>query len=160
MEAESFDDIGGWVVDPQFEQQMGSPYLMAHGMGIQVKNAQTKVNFKEDGDYNIWVRTMNWAPGNWEAPGKFRLKINNKIINKTLGLRSGWGWEHVGKIKVNRKKVTIELVDLTGFNGRCDAIYFSTSDKEPPSHQEKLNQLTLTFLSTCRVLRGKLGAAK
>ena len=83
VEAESFDDIGGWVVDPQFEQQMGSPYLMAHGMGIKVKNAQTKVNFEDRGDYNIWVRTMNWAPGNWEAPGKFQLKVNNKTINKT-----------------------------------------------------------------------------
>lgn len=140
IEAESFDDIGGWVVDPQFEQQMGSPYLMAHGMGIKVRNAKTKVNFNEYGDYHIWVRTMNWAPGNWEAPGRFKMKVNSKTVNKTLGLRSGWGWEYVDQIKVGSKNINIELIDLTGFNGRCDAIYFSKSKTEPPSNQNKLNQ--------------------
>lgn len=140
IEAESFNDIGGWVVDPQFEQQMGSPYLMAHGMGIKVRNAKTKVNFNEYGDYHIWVRTMNWAPGNWEAPGQFKMKVDNGIINKTLGLRSGWGWEYVDKIKIGSKNINIELIDLTGFNGRCDAIYFSKSKTEPPSNQNKLNQ--------------------
>ena len=33
IEAESFTDKGGWVVDQQFVEQMGSPYLLAHGMG-------------------------------------------------------------------------------------------------------------------------------
>ena len=39
IEAESFSQRGGWVLDQQFMDQMGSPYLMAHGMppdsGIQ-----------------------------------------------------------------------------------------------------------------------------
>jgi hypothetical protein len=39
IEAESFNDKGGWIVDPQFVEQMGSPYLLAHGMGVPVKNA-------------------------------------------------------------------------------------------------------------------------
>ena len=34
IEAESFSQRGGWVLDQQFMDQMGSPYLMAHGMGI------------------------------------------------------------------------------------------------------------------------------
>ena len=33
IEAESFSQRGGWVLDQQFMDQMGSPYLMAHGMG-------------------------------------------------------------------------------------------------------------------------------
>jgi hypothetical protein len=33
IEAESFTGKGGWVVDPQFVEQMGSPYLLAHGLG-------------------------------------------------------------------------------------------------------------------------------
>ena len=37
VEAESFKHKGGWVVDQQFMDQMGSPYLMAHGMGNPVK---------------------------------------------------------------------------------------------------------------------------
>ena len=33
VEAENFDRKGGWVVDQQFMDLMGSPYLLAHGMG-------------------------------------------------------------------------------------------------------------------------------
>ena len=39
IEAESFSQRGGWVLDQQFMDQMGSPYLMAHGMGIPVADA-------------------------------------------------------------------------------------------------------------------------
>jgi hypothetical protein len=43
VEAEGFADTGGWVVDPQFMDLMGSPYLLAHGLGIPVKDAKTEV---------------------------------------------------------------------------------------------------------------------
>ncbi|MEQ1752274.1 MAG: hypothetical protein ABL974_22830, partial [Prosthecobacter sp.] len=33
VEAESFANQGGWVLETQFIDIMGSPYLMAHGMG-------------------------------------------------------------------------------------------------------------------------------
>jgi len=33
IEAEEFDDFGGWTLDSQFETEMGSPYLLAHGLG-------------------------------------------------------------------------------------------------------------------------------
>ncbi len=138
VEAESFDNHGGWVVDPQFVEQMGSPYLMAHGMGEPVENAGTKVEFNKKGEYHIWVRTVNWAKGDWEAPGRFQLKIDSLVLDKILGLRSGWGWEYVGKTLIDSKSADLELMDLTGFNGRCDAIYFSTSQKEPPSSQNEL----------------------
>src|SRR5690606_30808535 len=72
VEAESFDQPGGWVVDPQFVEQMGSPYLMAHGMGTPVSNAFTQVKFSDKGQYHVWVRTKNWAPGEWDAPGQFK----------------------------------------------------------------------------------------
>ena len=32
IEAESFANPGGWVLETQFIDVMGSPYLMAHGM--------------------------------------------------------------------------------------------------------------------------------
>ncbi|MDR1456263.1 MAG: hypothetical protein LBJ01_11470, partial [Tannerella sp.] len=41
IEAESFATKGGWVVDQQFMDLMGSPYLMAHGMGVPVGDAST-----------------------------------------------------------------------------------------------------------------------
>ena len=137
-EAESFNDKGGWVVDPQFIEQMGSSYLLAHGMGEPVKNAKTEVNFKKDGEYKVWVRTKNWVPGEWEAPGRFQIKVNGLVLENTLGLRSGWGWEYAGAVRITNKKNTLELEDLTGFNGRCDAIYFTISDVEPPSSMKKL----------------------
>jgi hypothetical protein len=36
LEAEQFANLGGWVVDQQFMDQMGSPYLLAHGLGEPV----------------------------------------------------------------------------------------------------------------------------
>lgn len=33
IEAEDFESYGGWVLDSRFETQMGSPYLLAHGLG-------------------------------------------------------------------------------------------------------------------------------
>jgi hypothetical protein len=32
IEAEQFASLGGWVIDQQFMDQMGSPYLLAHGL--------------------------------------------------------------------------------------------------------------------------------
>ena len=138
IEAESFDNPGGWTVDPQFEQQMGSPYLLAHGLGVPVKNAKTKVRFETNGEYHVWVRTKNWVPGDWEAPGRFQLSIDGQILDKALGTRSGWGWEYVDKISVSDGEINLELVDLTGFDGRCDAIYFSINNEEPLSSPKKL----------------------
>lgn len=36
VEAESFENLGGWVVDQQFMDQMGSSFLLAHGVGFLV----------------------------------------------------------------------------------------------------------------------------
>jgi hypothetical protein len=33
VEAESFAEHGGWSLDTQFIREMGSPYLLAHGLG-------------------------------------------------------------------------------------------------------------------------------
>ena len=41
IEAEDFDNYGGWLLDSQFEAQMGSPYLLAHGLGKPVADAST-----------------------------------------------------------------------------------------------------------------------
>ena len=36
VEAEAFKDRGGWVIDQQFMDEMGSPFLLAHGLGRPV----------------------------------------------------------------------------------------------------------------------------
>ena len=57
IEAESFSNKGGWKVDQQFMDLMGSPYLLAHGMGVPVDDASTEVTFPEKGEYYVYVRT-------------------------------------------------------------------------------------------------------
>ena len=42
LEAEGFKTLGGWLTDQQSFRQMGSAYVMAHGMGIPVADAETR----------------------------------------------------------------------------------------------------------------------
>ncbi len=145
LEAESFASKGGWVVDQQFMDQMGSPFLMAHGMGIPVKDASTQVQFSETGKYRMFVRTRNWA-ARWtdkEAPGKFQVLINGKVVGPVFGTESAeWSWQDGGVLDISKTKVTLALKDLTGFNGHCDAVLF-TSDLNytPPSDVQQLAEL-------------------
>ncbi len=138
VEAESFNDKGGWLVDPQFVEQMGSPYLLAHGMGEPVTNAKSNLKLREKGNYHVWARTKNWAPGKWEAPGIFQILVNGVKLGNELGLNPEWNWEYAGKINVDSKELTIELQDLTGFEGRCDALFFNIENIPPPSELKAL----------------------
>ena len=128
IEAESFDNKGGWVIDQQSMDQMGSPYVLAHGMGIPVKNATSKINIPESGKYRLWVRTRNWvAP--WtdqDSPGKFQIIIEDKPSTMIFGKEGAeWHWQDGGTVQLTQGRVEIALQDLTGFNGRCDAIILS-----------------------------------
>lgn len=140
IEAERFEQKGGWVVDPQFVEQVGSPYLLAHGLGEPVENARTQLTQFKSGHYHVWVRTMNWAPGEWDAPGRFKIVINSQEIETVLGTEPGWNWQYAGSINLEEKHVVIELKDVTGFDGRCDAIYFSTTKQPPPNQKDKLRK--------------------
>src|SRR5687767_11558741 len=80
VEAESFKDLGGWSLDTQFVHVMGSPYLLAHGLGTPVKDATTTVKLPSSGKYRVFVRTKDWV-AQWKAPGepgKFQLIVNGK----------------------------------------------------------------------------------
>ncbi|NMC38538.1 MAG: hypothetical protein GYA41_09470, partial [Bacteroidales bacterium] len=140
IEAESFNSRGGWLVDPQFVEQMGSPYLLAHGLGNPVENARTMATPPSDGRYQVWVRTKNWAPGQWEAPGRFQIIVNGEVIETILGTEEGWGWQYAGSIRCSDTTVTVELKDLTGFEARCDAVYFTSGKDVPPDDPKELSQ--------------------
>ncbi|MHB0957759.1 MAG: FAD-dependent oxidoreductase [Pirellulaceae bacterium] len=142
VEAESFADHGGWVLDTQFVTTMGSPYLLAHGLGRPVQDAVTTVVFPGPGKYRVWVRTKDWvAP--WQAPGqpgRFQVSIDGTPLAETFGTTGAeWGWQTGGTVEIPNTTVPIALHDLTGFEGRCDAILF-TQDLEqvPPSGGESL----------------------
>ena len=72
LEAEAFDELGGWVLDQQFMDLMGSPFLLAHGMGQPVADATREVQVEHPGPHRVWVRTRDWvAPWGAEgAPGR------------------------------------------------------------------------------------------
>ena len=133
VEAESFNDWGGWVNDTQFMDQMGSPYLLAHGMGKPVADAKT--TFIGNGwKYDVWVRTRNWTaywhPG-WRlhpGAGTFNIVVNGeKLPNVIGGQGSGeWEWVKAGEVTLKVGENTVALHDLDGFDGRVDAIVFST----------------------------------
>jgi len=145
VECESFENRGGWVVDPQFVEQMGSPYLMAHGMGIPVENASTTVQVPSSGTYHVWARTTDWVPGGWPAPGQFNILLGGKLLPETMGQFPGWGWNYAGKVNAKGGAVLLELEDLTGFNGRCDAIYISNRYRTPTNQQEYLPDMRKRF---------------
>ena len=149
IEAESFETKGGWVVDQQSMDVMGSPYLMAHGMGEPVDDASTTVTLAKSGTYHLCVRTRNWtAPWSNHAAGRFRVLIDGVALEREFGTeRQDWTWIDGGTVEVKRK-ARISLHDLTGFNGRCDALYFTSSETDrPPNSLQELGQLRSELLN-------------
>ena len=150
IEAESFSSKGGWVVDQQYMDIMGSPYLMAHGIGNPVIDATTDIDVPAGGKYHIFVRTYNWtAP--WysgKGPGKFLITVNNKKIGSPVGdTGSSWEWQKAGVVSLKPGINRIGLKDLSGFNGRCDAIILTTDPHITlPDSGEELKKLRRGFL--------------
>ena len=142
VEAESFEDLGGWVVDQQFMDQMGSPVLLAHGLGVPVPDAVTSVTFNEPGRHRVWVRARDWV-GTWNAPGapgKFQLLVDGVPQPTVFGTEGAeWHWQDGGTVEIRSSRVKLALHDLTGFEGRCDAILL-TSDLSfvPPNGGNEL----------------------
>lgn len=150
LEAEQFADTGGWDLDQQAMDVMGSSYLLAHGLGVPVKDAVTRAKFGKSGTYRVWVRTRDWvapwnAPG---APGKFQLLIDGKPLAETFGTRNAeWHWHDGGTIEINAGERQIALHDLTGFEGRCDALVFSPDPAfQPPHGKQELAAFRLKSL--------------
>ena len=144
IEAESFAHHGGWVLDTQFVQVMGSPYLLAHGMGRPVADAVTDVKLEGSGAYRVFVRTKDWVT-RWKAPGhpgRFQLLINGVPLPETFGTKGeDWQWQDGGTIQINQPTVQLALHDLTGFEGRCDAVLLSrVLDQSPPDDASVLPQ--------------------
>ena len=133
IEAESFEDRGGWTVDTQHVHLMGSAYLIAAGTGRPVRDAVTAVDVPAGGTYRAWVRCRNWFPSH--APGTFRLLVSDIPLPTILGAAATdeWGWVLAGEVHLDAGCVTLALHDLTGMYGRCDSIVLSGApDYVPP----------------------------
>ena len=132
IEAEDFDNYGGWLLDSQFETIMGSPYLLAHGLGRPVADATTTIQISGSGEYEVWVRAKDWVPSH--HPGRFTLSIDGSNLQTEFGANGqDWAWQSAGKVSLAAGEVTLALHDLTGFDGRCDAIYLSRDGVAPPT---------------------------
>ena len=46
---------------------------------------------------------------------------------------NSWQWQSAGKVILKAGTITLALKDLTGFNGRCDAIYLTTDMNAQPT---------------------------
>jgi len=141
IEAESFANPGGWKLDTQFIEIMGSPYLLAHGLGNPVEDAATSVEFPMAGTYKLWVRTKDWV-ARWDAegtPGRFQVLVNGEPVETEFGTEGAdWHWQDGGSVEIPDTDVKIALRDLTGFGGRCDALLFSSDPDFTPDNSSEI----------------------
>ena len=102
---------GGWQLDVQFMDVMGSPYLLAHGLGSPVPDAVATVSVPTSGKWRVWARTRKWV----EGAGSFRVLADGKALAHVFGRGdSAWGWEDGGEIELAKGPVEIRLRDEDG----------------------------------------------
>ena len=167
VEAEFFAHKGGWIREGQFYETVGSQYLLAHGLGQPEFDAKTTVTLPKAGKYFIWVRTYNWNspwdPNPANAPGVFQLLVDGKPTCERLGdVPTTWDWQKAGSIDYKGGSLNLALHDLTGFDARVDAIFFSMDENAsmPTERPAKLRKDKNKYdLIVCGAGPGGIGAA-
>ena len=173
--ATRFNDKGDWTLEQQFVLQMGSSYLMAHGLGTPLaKDAKTEINIPEDGDYRLWVRTKNWTAfwSEGKTPGIFQVLVDGKADPSEFGIgkmpldvkagidfpddidtsrearaeRAQWYWQKGETYHLTKGSHSIALHDLMGLDGRCDAIILTSTDEVPGDSLEDYRALREALL--------------
>jgi len=147
LETELFPEKGGWSVDSQFFETMGSAYLLATGLGSPVPDARTSFQVDRAGRYTLWLRTKNWLPP--FKPGRFQAIIDDEDVARECGIspQKQWAWEKGGEFELSVGTHSLALKDLTGAYGRCDAVLI-TDDLEfiPPLSIPEIALLRQRFL--------------
>ena len=133
-------DAGGWKLDVQFMDVMGSPYLLAHGCGIRVTDAKAVADVTEIGKWRVWVRSRKWTDG----AGAFKVRVGGRMLDRTFGVsQPEWSWEDGGEVELEKGQVRISLEDRDGFDGRCAGIVL-TNDGVRPDGALKLDAATVS----------------
>lgn len=148
--ATRLENKGDWTVEQQFVLQMGSSYLLAHGIGTPLAgDAEGKIQIPEDGEYALYVRTKNWTR-HWSeglTPGRFQVKVDGAADSVEFGTgKEEWHWEKGGIYRLSKGEHSIALHDLTGFDGRCDAVLLTRADEVPGDSLEEYFRLRNIFL--------------
>jgi hypothetical protein len=74
------------------------------------------------------------APG---TPGRFQLLINGRALATTFGtVGAQWHWQDGGMVELAAGSTRLALHDLTGFEGRCDAILLARDTQFEPPNQD------------------------
>lgn len=156
--ASRFADKGGWTLEQQFIHQMGSSYLLAHGIGVApVADAKTSFNVDTEGEYTLFVRTKNWTKywSDGPTPGIFQVLIDGIADEETFGtglsastgkVSTEWIWQKGGTIRLLAGTHEVALHDLTGFDGRADAIYLTRRGDIPGDSLEVYKSMREAFL--------------
>lgn len=94
----------------------GSPYLIAHGMGVPVSDAVTTVDINSGGTYHVYVRTYNWTSPWTTKPGAgaFQLSVGGKRLHTVGQTGNRWQWQKAGTVRLKAGKTQLRLHDLTG----------------------------------------------
>ncbi len=145
LEAEQFDQAGGWSADTQFVDTMGSVQLLATGCGKPVDDAVTQAAVPVTGAYRLWVRCRDWLPQH--SPGRFQVAVNGKAAATTFGKAQddAWQWVDGGTVELQAGRAEVRLHDLTGWWGRCDAVVLALGDFKPSSDLQALAQQRLQY---------------
>lgn len=156
--ATRFSDRGDWTVEQQFMLQMGSSYLLAHGIGTPLpRDARTSFQILEEGEYTLYVRTKNWTKywSDGPTPGIFQVLVDGRPDGETFGTgksastgKTGplWCWQKGGTYVLRAGTHEISLHDLTGFDGRCDAILLTKAGEAPGDSIEEYRALRKAVL--------------
>ncbi len=160
--ATRFDDRGDWTVEQQFMLQMGSSYLLAHGIGTPLpKDAKTIISVPSDGDYTLFVRTKNWTKywSDGPTPGIFQVFVDGVPDEETFGTGESastgevtpfWCFQRGSVHHLSKGFHEIALHDLTGFDGRCDAIILTKAKEVPGDSLEEYKELRRRLLGEDR----------
>ncbi len=138
LEAETFAETGKWSNDSQHVDLMGSPYLLATGVGKPVADAATKADIPAAGKYRLWVRCRDWLPAH--SPGQFQVLVGGKTSNTTFGKAEtdAWQWVDGGQFDLPAGEVEVRLHDLTGWFSRCDAVVLAAGEFTPAGAMKAL----------------------
>ena len=146
--ASMFDQRGGWTDDRQFFDLIGSTCLLAHGLGVPVADAKTTFTIDEAGEYNIFVRTRNWT-AYWSAaptPGIFEVFVDGVRAGIFGNENSEWHWQKGLAVELAAGEHSIVVHDLTGFDGRFDAVLITREQKAPKSDLQSYKTLRKRLL--------------
>lgn len=137
IEAEAFQFKGKWFVERSGECMGGSMLRLGGGGSLDARyDALTSVEILEAGEYNVWVRSADYAKR--QGTRRFRLSVNEQPMAESgVHGNEGWYWENVGKIQLEKGPALLGLHDSNKNFGRCDAILLCSDFTVNPNEVDR-----------------------